>query len=154
MSTSFMAEPQMPTTVTYRSGTDPFLGTNWDVMHVVYKQEDHGVMRIANSVVLARSSNGTIIRKTDIVLDRWEQITDEEVLRACRKCFDERDRMAAELCKCGHSISAHDRSTRDAAGRVDAALLPERRYDIFSDKAVGESGCRECSCSRWIPASY
>jgi hypothetical protein len=65
-------------------------------MQVVYKREDHGVMRIANSFVIARDASGTIIRKTDIILDRWEVVNDEEALRACQQCFDSRDRLAAE----------------------------------------------------------
>ena len=54
---------------------------------------------------------------------------------------------------CGHSLSSHIRNIREAATmRVDDALLGKKPGDIFSDKPVGESGCTECSCSRWIPA--
>lgn len=34
--------------VTYLSGTNDALGAGWDVMQVVFKQEDAGHMRIAN----------------------------------------------------------------------------------------------------------
>jgi hypothetical protein len=83
-------------TVTYLSGTNDALGAGWDVMQVVYKREDRGVLRIANSFVIARDMSGTIIRKTDIILDRWEVVRDEDVLRGFHKCFDDRDRLAAE----------------------------------------------------------
>lgn len=39
---------------------------------------------------------GKIIHKTDIMLDRWEVVNDEELLRMCQQAFDERDRLAAE----------------------------------------------------------
>jgi hypothetical protein len=83
-------------TVTYSSGTNEKLGTSWDVMHVVYHREEHGVKRIANSFVIARDLGGTIIRKTDIILDRWEVVRDEEMLQAFQRCFENRDRLAAE----------------------------------------------------------
>jgi hypothetical protein len=85
-------EEQQPTQVIYRSGTNENLGPGWDVMHVVYQQGGH----VTNSVVLARDSRGTIIRRTDVLLDRWEQITDDESLKTSRQCFDNRDRLAAE----------------------------------------------------------
>lgn len=52
---------------------------------------------IANSYVLARDAAGTIFRRTDVVLERWEILTDAEDLRICRKHFDDRDRLAAEI---------------------------------------------------------
>jgi hypothetical protein len=84
------------TEVTYQSGTNEALGASWDVMRVVYRTEDHGQLRIANTFVIARDFSGKIIRKTDIVLDRWEVVTDEEMLRGFQNCFDERDSLAAE----------------------------------------------------------
>ncbi len=68
-------------TVTYSSGTNEKLGTSWDVMHVVYHREEHGVQRIANSFVIARDLGGTIIRKTDIILDRWEVVRTKKCCR-------------------------------------------------------------------------
>jgi hypothetical protein len=84
------------TTVTYLSGTSEALGPGWDVMQVVYKCEDHGVMRIANHFVIARHPDGTVLRKTDIILDRWERITDADDFRGFQNCFDDRDKLAAE----------------------------------------------------------
>jgi len=49
-----------------------------------------------NSFMIARDAAGTIIRKTDIMLDRWEVVTDEGDLRDFQNCFEERDRLAAE----------------------------------------------------------
>ena len=91
-----MATPDTNITVTYRSGTNEKLGTGWDVMHVVYHREEHGMKRIANSFVIARDLGGTIIRKTDIILDRWEVVRDEEMLQAFQRCFESRDKLAAE----------------------------------------------------------
>jgi hypothetical protein len=83
-------------TVTYSSGTNEKLGLGWDVMHVVYHREEHGVKRMANSFLIARDMGGTIIRKTDIILDQWEVVRDEETLRAFQQCFENRDKLAAE----------------------------------------------------------
>ena len=77
-------------TVTYKSGTHPTQG--WDVMQVIYSEQSH----ILNSFVIARDLAGTIVRKTDIVLDRWEIINDPDDLRGFQKCFDDRDRLAIE----------------------------------------------------------
>jgi hypothetical protein len=60
-------------------------------MHVVGRYENGTV---ANSYVIARDAAGTVLRKTDIVLERWEIVNDKEDLRICRKHFDERDRLA------------------------------------------------------------
>jgi hypothetical protein len=152
-----------PKSVTYLSGTSEALGVGWDVMKVVYKREDAGVMRIANSFVIARDAGGKIIRQTDI--DRWEVVSDEETIRGFQQCFDERDRLAAEKaanmdeakdpCKCGHAFSSHTRDIRETnTMQVDDALLDKKEYDIFSDKPAGESGCTECACPRWKPAGY
>ena len=99
------------------------------------------------------------------MLHRWEVVTDEEDLRDFRHCFDERDRLAAEAapnmekakdhCKCGHSFSSHTRDIHaTGAMKVDGALLSEKKYDIFTDRPAGESGCTECECSQWKPAEY
>jgi hypothetical protein len=155
-----MPKPQLKTTVTYTSGTSEALGAGWDVMRVLYRREDGE----QNSFLIARDASGNIIRKTDLILERWEVVNEEDFLRECRNCYDERDRLAAEkaanmekdtdACKCGHPFSSHNRNIRETGTmRVDDALLPPKKYDIFSDKAVRESGCTECECSRWIPRS-
>ena len=136
------------------------MGAGWDVMRVLYRREDGE----QNSFLIARDASGNIIRKTDLILERWEVVNEEDFLRECRNCYDERDRLAAEkaanvetvegACECGHPFSSHTRNIRDTgAMSVDDALLPPKRYDILSDKAAGESGCAECECSSWIPRS-
>lgn len=87
-----MAAQELKTTVTYRSGTNNTLGAAWDVMCVDARREDGE----RNSFVIARDTTGRIIRKTDLILDRWEIVTDEESLRDFRHCFDERDRLLTE----------------------------------------------------------
>jgi hypothetical protein len=156
-----MPKPELTTTVIYRSGTNEALGAGWDAMQVLARREDGE----RNSFMIARDAGGKIIRKTDIMLDRCEVVTDEEDVRHFRHCFDERDRLAAEAaanmekakdpCNCGHPFSAHTRDTHETgAMKVDEALLPEKKYDIFSDGKAGESGCTECDCSQWKPAGY
>jgi hypothetical protein len=61
-----------------------------DVMQVVYRREDSGHMRIANSFVIARNASGKIIRKTDIILDRWEVVNDEDTLRGFHQSLIQR----------------------------------------------------------------
>jgi len=154
-------ESDLTTTVTYHCGTDPALGSGWEVMRVVVRREDGE----RNSFVIARDPGGKIIRKTDLILDRWEVVNDEELLRQCKHCFDEKDRLAAEKaanmekvtdhCKCGHPFSSHTRDIHESgAMKVDDALLPDKKYDIFSDRPAGESGCTECDCSQWKPAAW
>jgi hypothetical protein len=88
----------MNTTVIYKSGTHPTQG--WDVMQVIYQQEENGAKRIISSFVIARDAAGTIVRKTDlVVLDRWEIINDADDLRGFQKCFDDRDRLATETAE-------------------------------------------------------
>ena len=145
-----LAKEQHPIIVTYKSGTHPTQG--WDTMRVIYSQGG----RVLNSFIIARDAAGTIVRKTDIVLDRWEIINNPDDLRDFRKCFDDRDKLAVESCgQCGHSFSSHTRDVREAnMMRADDALLPQKGYDIFSDKPAGESGCNECSCRQYKPAGY
>jgi hypothetical protein len=156
-----MPTPELKTTVTYRSGTNEALGAGWDAMQVLFSRSDGE----RNSFMIARDTGGKIIRKTDIMLDRWEIVTDEEDLQDFRHCFEERDRLAAEAaanmekakdaCKCGHPFSSHTRDIHETGTtKVDEALLPEKKYDIFSDRPAGESGCTECECSQWKPAGY
>lgn len=83
-------QEQRPITVTYRSGTHPTQG--WDTIQVIYSQDS----RILNHFLLARDGAGTILRKTDVLLERWEIVTDVDDLRGFRKCFDERDRLALD----------------------------------------------------------
>jgi hypothetical protein len=156
-----MPTPEPKTTVTYYSGTNEALGAGWDVMRVVYLREDGE----RNSFVIARDASGKIIRKTDLILERWEVVSDQETLRDFKHCFDERDRLAAEKaanadeakdpCKCGHPFSSHTRHIHEAdTMRVDDALLGKKEYDIFSDKPAGDSGCTECACPQWKPTAY
>src|SRR5258708_26678536 len=110
---------EYPITVTYKSGTHPTKG--WDMMQVIYSKEGCAL----NCVVIARDAVGTIVRKTDLVLDRWEIISDATDLRSFQKCFDDRDRLASEQCgQCSHPFFSHTRNVREAdAMRVDDALL-------------------------------
>lgn len=103
-----MAAPEPKSEVIYRSGTNEALGAGWDVLQVVYRREDSGTMRIANSFVIARDAAGKIIRKTDVILDRWEVVNDEKELAGYRHCFAERDRLAAE----GKATNADRSATR------------------------------------------
>jgi hypothetical protein len=135
--------------VTYKFGTHPTQG--WDVMQVIYSQGG----RIVNSFVIGRDAAGTIVLKTDILLDRWEIINDADDLRGFQQCFDDRDRLALEQCKCGHPFSVHTRNVRGSgAMKLDDALLGQNRGDIFSGEAEGESGCTECACRQWKPLHY
>jgi hypothetical protein len=156
-----MPAQELKTTVTYRSGSSEALGPAWDAMQVLFSRSDGE----RNSFMIARNAGGEIIRKIDIMLDRWEVVTDEEELRDFRHCFDERDRLAAETaanlgkakdpCKCGHLFSSHTRNIHaTSAMTADEALLSKKPYDIFSDKSAGESGCSECECPQWKPAAY
>src|SRR5882762_7370260 len=79
--------------IVYRSGTANGLD-GWDVMQVVYLHEESGAEQIVGSVVIARHPDGTILRNID--LNKWEKITDEEDLKKRQKCFDDRDKAAAE----------------------------------------------------------
>lgn len=72
----------------YRSGTSEGLGSGWDVMQVVYRRQDGGHMRIANSFVVARSFDGTVVRLVDPLYNRWEEVSAEDLL-GFQKCFDE-----------------------------------------------------------------
>jgi hypothetical protein len=63
-------------------------------MQVVYLHEENGAERIVGSFVIARHPDGAILRNID--LNKWEKITDEEDLRRCQKCFDDRNKAAAE----------------------------------------------------------
>ena len=83
--------------VIYRTGTSDGLGTGWDVMQVLYRREDDGQMRLANSFAIARDGSGKIIRKIDSFPEQWEVVNDEEMLRGFQHCFDERDRLAARV---------------------------------------------------------
>jgi hypothetical protein len=45
-----------------------------------------------DGTILRRFADGNIILK-----NKWEEVTDEEDLRRYQKCFDDRDRAAAEV---------------------------------------------------------
>lgn len=141
---------QHPITVTYKSGRHPTQG--WDVMQVLYSQGG----RLTKSFVIARDAACTIVRKIDSFPEQWEITNDADELRHYEKCFADRNKLAAERCGCGHSLSLHTRDVRLAAGamKVDDALLGRKRGDIFSGGAEGESGCTECDCRQWKPANY
>jgi len=140
-----MAEEQHPTKVNFKSGTHPIKG--WETVQIIYSQDG----RILNGFEIARDAAGTILRKTDTVLDHWEIISDANDLRGFRECFNARDKLAAQLCgQCSHSLASH---IRDVSGATngDHPFQPPRGYDILSDKPIGESGCSECSCRQWKP---
>jgi hypothetical protein len=86
--------------VVYRSGTAHGLD-GWDVMHVVYQHEANGARQIVGSFVIARHPDGTILRNLD--LNKWEKITNEEDLKGYQKCFDDRDKAAAEKASAAHA---------------------------------------------------
>jgi hypothetical protein len=96
--------------VIYRSGTSVGLGAGWDVMQVLYRVEDGGQMRLANSFAIARDSSGKIIRKIDSYPEQWEVIDDAEELRGFRECFDERDRLQARVPPFSAKCPACDKS--------------------------------------------
>jgi hypothetical protein len=77
--------------VIYKSGIHPTQG--WDVVQVILKD---GSDRAENSFVISRDSDGNIRRKTDILFDRWEVVTDEDDLLGFRRCFEERDKAVAK----------------------------------------------------------
>jgi len=97
----------MADTVIYQSGTSDSLGVSWDVMHVIYKREGITI----NSFVTARNGLGTIMRKTDLVLERWEIIKDEETLHAFQGCFDSRDNLKAEKAASAATRVEYSRGT-------------------------------------------
>ncbi len=82
----------MADTVIYQTGTSKALGIGWDVLHVVYKSDG----RVTDHFLIARDARGAIMRKTDLVFERWEVVSDEETLRAFQKRFDDRDRLSTE----------------------------------------------------------
>jgi hypothetical protein len=92
-----MTTVEPKTDVIYRSGTSEGLGVGWDVMLVLYRQEDGGQMRLANSFAIARDASGNIIRKIDSYPEQWEVVSDADDLRGFQQCFDERDRLAARV---------------------------------------------------------
>ena len=82
--------------VVYRSDTANGL-VGWDVMEVVYLR----AKQVVGSFFIARHRDGTILRRfadgTIILKNKWEEVTDQEDLRRYQKCFDDRDRAAAEI---------------------------------------------------------
>jgi hypothetical protein len=78
-------------TVDYESGIHPTKG--WDTMQVIYAQKG----RILNHFAIARDAAGTILRKVGPLLEEWEIVNDTEDLRDFKKCFDDRDKLAAEM---------------------------------------------------------
>jgi hypothetical protein len=84
-----MATSEPGIEVTYRSGISNSLGPEWDILQVAFSNEG----QVMNSFLIARTDRGHIIRKTDLILDRWEVVTTEVDLRDFQHCFDERDRL-------------------------------------------------------------
>jgi len=82
--------------ITYKTAKHP-TQPDWDVLQVVYKYADpQAAGRVADSVTIARIGDGTILRKTDFVLERWEIITDEGDLRFLQSQFNRRDELIEE----------------------------------------------------------
>lgn len=82
--------------IIYRSAQSGSLGPEWDVIEIILQQEDHGAMRTAASILLARNPDGAIMRGSGTLPERWEQVTGDDALRACQEFFDERDRLATQ----------------------------------------------------------
>lgn len=91
-----MENEQSPRRIVYRPAKSGSLGPEWEVIQVILQCEEGGLTRTSASVVLARHANGNIIRKTGNLPDRWEQIIDEDALRACQELFGNRDRLAVQ----------------------------------------------------------
>lgn len=90
-----MREPNI--NVTYVTGTNPDHPL-WEILHVIYKKMDGTLI---DSLLLARTEDGSILRKTDIVLDHWEKITNEKDGHFLQSVFADRDGAVArqELTK-------------------------------------------------------
>jgi hypothetical protein len=89
---SLLNMPENKIFVNYSSGTSPALGPAWDVMQVRYRSDDGD----RNSFVIARDAGGKILRRTDLSLEQWEVVNNADDLREFRRCFDDRDKLAAE----------------------------------------------------------
>jgi hypothetical protein len=90
-------DKEIITDVVYKSGTHPTEPT-WDVMQVIHKSKDAhtGTGFEGGSFVISRSPDGTIRRKTDVLFEIWEIVTNEDDLRFFQSQFDTRDRLAVE----------------------------------------------------------
>lgn len=91
-----MPAPKRKSEVVYLSGKSEALGPGWDVMKVVFSQDDGEQMRPADSVVIARNLGRKIMRRTDNLLDHWEELKDGEILHTFQHYFAERDRLRLE----------------------------------------------------------
>ncbi|HXM05317.1 MAG TPA: hypothetical protein VN939_22075 [Chthoniobacterales bacterium] len=83
---------QSELTITLTPWTSTTLGAGWEVINVVAHLSDGE----QNSFMVARDGGGNIIEKTDVILERWEALNDEEGLQCFRRCFAESDRLANE----------------------------------------------------------
>jgi hypothetical protein len=85
------------TDVIYKSGTHPTEPT-WDVMQVIHKSKNanSGARLQGGSFVIARTPDGTILRRTDVLLERWETITNDDDRRFFQSFFETRDKLARE----------------------------------------------------------
>jgi hypothetical protein len=81
-----MGEPEI-TGWKFTSGIHPVHG--WDVMQVVAVNENtsSGQRRQMASITLARDAERRILRKTDIIEERWEIVTDPGDLKDFREFF-------------------------------------------------------------------
>jgi hypothetical protein len=82
--------------VSYRFGVKEPEG--WDVLHVRFLGVNAATKAemVLNSLVIARDRAGSIHRKTDLLYDWWETVTDEGDRRDFQWHFDERDRLVAK----------------------------------------------------------
>ena len=109
--------------VVYLSGTSEALGPGWDVMKVVFRQVDgQQQMRPAGSVVIARNLGGKIMRRTDNLLDHWEEVKDGEILHTFQHYFAERKRLRLESPRAKANGSVSKRMRNDS-GNIEGREL-------------------------------
>ena len=109
----------------YISVVGTALGPGWDAMQVRATAEDGD----KNHFLIARDSTGKILRKVDSFQEVWEAITDAEDLKFYQRCFDDRNRLAAERENC------------DECKRLDAAFIrprDERQKLIFGGRLTAD----------------
>jgi hypothetical protein len=86
-----MGEPKITDKI-YRSGTHP-IEKGWDVLQVIFQYGDE---RPDEFLTLARTLDGTILKRTSPGPEEWVIVTDEEQLRFSQEQFDMRDRLSLE----------------------------------------------------------
>ena len=85
-----MAEGKI-TNIEYRSGTTPN-HPEWDVLQVISSSEG----RTTNTALIARDTVGIIRQVIDVILDKWQAITNERDLRVAQSYFSEQDGLTAQ----------------------------------------------------------